>query len=50
MDQIATPEEWTLWAMKAQRPQSEGRFLSDHPSYVVSLEQAAVAGAVPSRP
>jgi endonuclease/exonuclease/phosphatase family metal-dependent hydrolase len=42
IDHIAIPEDWSLWALKVERPQSDGRFLSDHPSYVVSLEQAAV--------
>jgi len=48
MDHIAIPEQWSFWALKIRRPQSDGRFLSDHPSYVVSLEQAAVIAQDPS--
>lgn len=39
IDHIAIPEDWSLWTLEVQRPQSEDRFLSDHPSYVVSVER-----------
>lgn len=40
IDHIAIPEEWSLRAMNVQRPESDGRLLSDHPSYVVSVDRA----------
>jgi len=42
IDHIAIPKGWTSGDVDVQRPQSEGRFLSDHPSYVVSVERAVV--------
>jgi endonuclease/exonuclease/phosphatase family metal-dependent hydrolase len=50
IDHIAIPSGWSLWAVKVQRPQPDDRFLSDHPSYVVSVRQGGVACAMPSGP
>jgi hypothetical protein len=46
IDHIAIPEDWTSWALEVQPPQSDGRLLSDHPSYVVSVERDAVVAPV----
>jgi len=40
IDHIAVPTQWNPWDVEVQRPQSDDRFLSDHPSYVVSVERA----------
>jgi len=48
IDHIAIPKAWSSRAVKVQRPQSDNRFLSDHPSYVVFVERAAVVSTVPS--
>jgi hypothetical protein len=41
IDHIAIPSGWSLWAVDVQRPHPDGRPLSDHPSYVVSVERTA---------
>lgn len=43
IDHIAIPMGWRSAEVEVQRPQPEGRFLSDHPSYVVSVERAVVS-------
>jgi hypothetical protein len=48
IDHIAIPKVWNSWALQVQRSQPDGRLLSDHPSYVVSLEQAAVIAEDPT--
>jgi hypothetical protein len=50
IDHIAIPSAWISRVLKVQRPQSDARFLSDHPSYVVSVERAAVVSALPVGP
>lgn len=51
IDHIAIPTTWGSRAVHVQRPQSDTRLLSDHPSYVVSVERAAVTRpSVASRP
>lgn len=41
IDHIAVPLGWSSADVEVQRPQSDGRFLSDHPSYVVAVERKA---------
>ena len=50
IDHIAIPSGWSLWAVNVERPHSDNRFLSDHPSYVVSVEQPVVVNTVRNRP
>ena len=38
IDHIAIPAQWTSGEADVERSQSDGRFLSDHPSYVVAVE------------
>ena len=47
IDHIAVPLLWTSGEVDVERPQSDDRFLSDHPSYVVAVERRLVASAVP---
>jgi hypothetical protein len=42
IDHIAIPSSWSLWAVDVQRPHPDGRPLSDHPSYVVSVERPSL--------
>jgi Endonuclease/Exonuclease/phosphatase family len=46
IDHIAVPKAWRSEDVEVQRPQSDGRFLSDHPSYVVAVERMAVSDRV----
>jgi Endonuclease/Exonuclease/phosphatase family len=48
IDHIAIPRVWNSGDVEVQRPEFDGRPLSDHPSYVVSVEPEAVAGPVQS--
>jgi hypothetical protein len=49
IDHIAIPSAWSSRFVKVQRPQSDARFLSDHPSYVASVERPAVVSPMPRR-
>lgn len=46
IDHVAIPKGWEAGDVDVQRPQPDGRCLSDHPSYVVSVERARMASAV----
>jgi len=48
IDHIAIPMGWGSGDVEVQRPEFDGLPLSDHPSYVVSVEPEAVAGPVQS--
>lgn len=47
IDHIAIPSAWGSRLVSVQRPQSDARFLSDHPSYVVSVDRTSEKGRPP---
>lgn len=50
INHIAIPAGWRSRQVKVQRPQSERKLLSDHPSYVVSVERPAPVYIAPRDP